>query len=1173
MPPAGRKPGSTRWLKTTLLTLTVLLTVAVGFAAWFLSDAARLKPFVEQLVSEATRRTLIVNGSLELSLGRYTTVRATNVDWLNPVWSNAPVMLHVDSIEATVDLLSILEGPITISKGHARGGDLTFEWYEGFPMNWDMRDPNAPRSGEPLKPIPLALQQVELNDVRLRFIHPALAKEVVLEIISAREAQTPGNGIAVVADTAVNDIPLRLDGEVGPFPELIVAGAVEFDIEATGKDMIIDTDGRINRLSELDFERANLKVTAPEITTLLDALLEEPFTSGKLDISGSLARNGDAIDIELAGIVGEIRANGELETTSLAKLDDLKLAFASAGPNAAAVGQLAGVRGLKASPYRIEIKADRTAKGVEISKLSAQTAGIDISGSGVIRALPALRNIDFALTADLASLSTLGDILGRADLPDLPLQLSAEIAADSASASDKVTGSAVLGTATARFAGSLSETENFSGSTLTADLKTTDVREIGRYYGFSPEQPVPLDANVDVKLESGSVSLNSVTLTSTDTKATVRGAVALEDAVADLTVEASGGDLEAVTRLFVAQTDTIILPGQPFAATVDLVYEKNNLQLTTESATVGASRLGFDGTIDFSTPVPAIDATVEAEGPSLKAATAFLELQQVPDLPYAISARLDLSRDGIVLRGIRASLADDQVSGKIASRWPDAPDDISFDLSATGSNLRTIFPENSLFKPSRSPFDIRAEGEFSNNTVRIGGIDATLGDATLTVSGALGLEKDWTADKIRINFSGPDMADIGDLNNWQLRNVPFSTAATISGFRNSFIVDEFSLSVDNSNLDGFIAVDLEETPSFEAKLYSDYLDLTALIQQAEDEEGLADSMPGNAANTENRKQRSRRSSRKERFLSSEPLGLEKLNTLNAGFELDIRSLEVVNLTATNLKIEGTISNGKLKVPVIQGATRYGQLDGSFAIDGSTQPPSVTARATATNAVFAGLQMRAGDVENLPRHNVVFELRSEGSTQQELGAGLDGFFWLRGGNGELPVGKLNILTSDILTELFETLNPFSIKATTAPIACDALYLEIQDGVVQTSPAAILQTDRLSIIAAGQIDLGTEKIDIGFRTTPLRGIGVSASDLVNPFIKLGGNLSNPILVLNPTSTAIQGTAAFMTMGASLLATSLWNRWIASNDACEKMAERAIKTRRKIAPENVPELAPPQ
>ena len=109
----------------------------------------------------------------------------------------------------------------------------------------------------------------------------------------------------------------------------------------------------------------------------------------------------------------------------------------------------------------------------------------------------------------------------------------------------------------------------------------------------------------------------------------------------------------------------------------------------------------------------------------------------------------------------------------------------------------------------------------------------------------------------------------------------------------------------------------------------------------------------------------------------------------------------------------------------------------------------------------------------------------------------------------------------------------------------------------------------MVAAGLIDMRDETINLEFKTTPLKGIGISASDIVNPFIKLGGTLSEPVIVLDPKNTAVQGGAAVATMGVSLLATSLWNRWISSPDGCGKTFERAVKIRTRIDPENVPDV----
>ena len=162
------------WLQILLLSIFLPVLAFLVFAGWYISDANRLKPEIERAVSVLTGRNLVINGDLDYTVGMIFTVHATNIDWLNPPWSGNPKMLHVDEIEISVDLSSFRRDLIEITHAKASGVELVFEWFDAQPMNWDMRDPTAPASTTPLEPIPLALLDAEINDAKLRFIHPAL---------------------------------------------------------------------------------------------------------------------------------------------------------------------------------------------------------------------------------------------------------------------------------------------------------------------------------------------------------------------------------------------------------------------------------------------------------------------------------------------------------------------------------------------------------------------------------------------------------------------------------------------------------------------------------------------------------------------------------------------------------------------------------------------------------------------------------------------------------------------------------------------------------------------------------------------------------------------------------------------------------------------------------------
>jgi len=118
----------------------------------------------------------------------------------------------------------------------------------------------------------------------------------------------------------------------------------------------------------------------------------------------------------------------------------------------------------------------------------------------------------------------------------------------------------------------------------------------------------------------------------------------------------------------------------------------------------------------------------------------------------------------------------------------------------------------------------------------------------------------------------------------------------------------------------------------------------------------------------------------------------------------------------------------------------------------------------------------------------------------------------------------------------------------------LLLQLDDGVVKGSPAFVRQTDKLRIVANTTIDLKSEKLEADFKMTPQKGLGISISGLINPYIKLTGTLGKPALVMNPESILIEGGVAVATAGLSVLAKSFKDRFLSGKDPCGKALAEA-------------------
>jgi hypothetical protein len=140
-------------------------------------------------------------------------------------------------------------------------------------------------------------------------------------------------------------------------------------------------------------------------------------------------------------------------------------------------------------------------------------------------------------------------------------------------------------------------------------------------------------------------------------------------------------------------------------------------------------------------------------------------------------------------------------------------------------------------------------------------------------------------------------------------------------------------------------------------------------------------------------------------------------------------------------------------------------------------------------------------------------------------------------------------------LLNTLNPFRKENPYTNLKCAVLVATIEDGEMRLEPLAF-QTRRMTMVGDGKIDLETEKLNLDWVTKPRKGIGLSASALTNPYIKLGGTLADPSIEMKPLEAMTTTGAAVATAGLSLLARGMWDRVTAEKKVCANAIKKAAK-----------------
>jgi hypothetical protein len=121
-----------------------------------------------------------------------------------------------------------------------------------------------------------------------------------------------------------------------------------------------------------------------------------------------------------------------------------------------------------------------------------------------------------------------------------------------------------------------------------------------------------------------------------------------------------------------------------------------------------------------------------------------------------------------------------------------------------------------------------------------------------------------------------------------------------------------------------------------------------------------------------------------------------------------------------------------------------------------------------------------------------------------------------------------------------------------------HFEIKDGLAE-SQILVIDTNRMTVVGKGDINLRTEALDLGVTPEPKEGVGadnvakvnVSLSEFTKPF-RLQGTLANPSLGIDATETILTfGKAAgdIALFGPAGIATSLVSGKFGENHPCAK------------------------
>jgi uncharacterized protein involved in outer membrane biogenesis len=431
--------------------------------------------------------------------------------------------------------------------------------------------------------------------------------------------------------------------------------------------------------------------------------------------------------------------------------------------------------------------------------------------------------------------------------------------------------------------------------------------------------------------------------------------------------------------------------------------------------------------------------------------------------------------------------------------------------------------------------------------------------------------------KLDFTAKGSDLSNFKKLGGPQ---IPFKGEFDVSG---QFIdpapkiykMPDFKITVGDNRQSGWLELDLSANrPSLKGELASDKLDLRPIwATDAKDQEksiekpqaGKVVAPKEKATKGDVATSKSGVQPAKVRVFSAQPLPLEGLQAIDVDLKFRDKQILLPRLALDNVILDVLLQNGDLTIKPFTFSIGGGKADVRFALR-SREQPAVLATTLNIDQLEIGPMLDKLGYERSVDGNLdaAFELDSTGDSIAALMAALNGRTQIVMSNGKAASKYLDLLSKYLGSGILQMLNPFEEKREFTPVNCFVNPIVIKDG--RADVKVLLDTDRTSIFGAGDVNLKTERLNLGIKPTPKKGampanISFSFNQLSQPF-RLGGTLAQPSLVIDPGRTAfvIGKMAGALALGPIGIAAFFADVSVGKKDPCATAMEAIERSEEK-------------
>lgn len=1122
-------------MKRLLLVLTMLVAALVAIRFAVLSDANIVR-FTENWLSTKMDRRIHVNGESEIIWGNPLRIRVRSVELANPAWAKNPLMATAVEVEAAVDLTTILsDQPLIINELIIRdlNGELVSN--EKGDANWEFGRPDSEGSTNFL------IQEIEVTNGKLEVRRPSL-NTVDFEIDSLRQVENPEGLLETSLVGSYNDRPVDANGLVGPFRNILNGEDIRLALSANIGTLAIDGSGTIDSLDNPQQPKLSIEAKAPDALEVADMFGIDFDTPSDIQLKLEIEPQETGVRFRAGGrwATTKLRALGSIE--DLPALDGVVLSGKGEGPNLRGALILFGFSNAPELPFSFDGDLRRDGEQLDVREVEFSVGGFRAELIGDMNRFPSFNDADLKLSAKGDDVAAFRDVLGIPGVAEGDFSLDAELGRSSAGEDVfRISASTELGQGAIN--GTLGPAPEYIGSKISLRGEGFSLGKLSEVFLVTELQELPFVVVADVEIVPGGFQLERGNFESGAARIDAKGLITDDPLLVGTKLDwtLKDIDLRDIGRLADPPVD---LPSRQITAAGSTEARPDDIVLREVKGTVGDSAFTVSGQWGRAEDFRGTDVRIDLRGPDFERAALMVGNLDVPAGPFQFAGRVQRTAKGVRVSESQFAVAGAEGMVNFEVALPVDALDATFDIEIAGPDASQFWEKRFNIEFGQQAFEVDLRGQLTDDILRLDDGRLVIGASTVQATGLIKRGADDNA--VRIRADSPEMSDIAKVFGIELfPGRKLELAGTLRRRGEHFRLENFLARTNKGDLAGTVDFIPGDPPRIEGSLTSELLDISWVTDPVESEllkEQLDEKTPEGGDG---------------RLIPDWSLPIEDLKRVNVDLSITADEVNRERRDVRNAYLRLVIENGELHLAPYRFGGDSGNLDAELHVVPSDAGADLEFRLMASDLVTGLFQPDNEDLTLMPKGDWEIDIKTRGRTLRQLAGNINGTGQLSSKSGRLSnQGRNNALFGDLLSNIVSSVNPFAKQEPYTEITCAVFPFVFDDGIMDTAPSIVVQTDKLNIISRGAINLKTERINLSFNSKPRRGLGLSAGSIVNPFVRIGGTMADPSVNLDRTGALVTGGAAFFTAGLSLIAKAAFDAAWRSPDPCGRVLEEADK-----------------